>query len=75
MKYKPHQAVRHHEANEQYEMYYGIDNLYGLFIEVHDADDMLVSLTEVEDKLTPQRLAEIADEYGFNVDIGEETIV
>jgi hypothetical protein len=75
MKYKARQPERHEQSNETHSMVYGYDQLEGLFVQVFDVDDELVeSLTEEADKLTPQRLAQIAEDYGFFIDIGENTL-
>jgi len=71
---------RHTQYNQDYEMAYGEDHMFGLFIQVFenahsDEDDegLIVDL-DGKDKLTPEKLVEVADEYGFIVQLPEKII-
>lgn len=72
---------RFQEQNQKYEIAYGQDHICGLFIQVFDRaslfvdkENVLVDLDEVFDGLTPEKMAEIAEEYGFHIELPEGTI-
>lgn len=73
---------RHSQHNEKYEMAYGQDHICGLFIQIFeracvDDDDegLRVNLDQnFEGGLTPARMCEVAEEYGFHIEPPEEVI-
>jgi len=75
---------RHTQRNQEYALAYGEDHIFGLFIQVFenavyeisdDGDDgIVVDLDQKTDKLTPEKLVEVADEYGFTIGLPEKII-
>lgn len=71
---------RHTQENIDYTMAYGDDLVFGLFIQIFDKDiededeSLIVNLDQLEDKLTPQKMVETAEYYGFRIQAPEETI-
>jgi hypothetical protein len=73
--------MRNVQHNAQYEMAYGHDHIFGLFIQIFDRkrandDDegIVVDLDQMRHGLTMHRIAEIAEEYSFHVELPEGTI-
>lgn len=68
------------EKNSEYQIEYGRDDYYGLFIFVfkdeRDLDDnnLIVRFNQRENNLTVKKLIEVAEEYGFYIELPEETI-
>lgn len=72
---------RHVQYNSRYEMAYGRDHIFGLFIQVFerarkndDDEGLRVDLDEEKDALSPEWMAKVAEEYGFVIELPEETI-
>lgn len=62
-------------------MAYGQDHICGLFIQIFerarandDDEGLVVDLDQWKDQLTPQKMAEVAEEHGFHIELPEETI-
>lgn len=72
---------RHIQHNQKYEMAYGQDHLCGLFLQIFeracasdDDEGLRVNLDQWQHQLTPQKMAEVAESYGFHIELPEETI-
>ncbi len=72
---------RHILHNRRYEMAYGQDHICGLFLQIFDREraneedeGLVVDLDEERDSLSPERMAQVAEDYGFHIDLGEDTI-
>lgn len=72
---------RHIQDSPQYQMAYGRDHIFGLFIQVferaraNDEDEgIVVDLDQHHHGLTPEKMAEVAEEYGFYIQLGEQVI-
>jgi hypothetical protein len=72
---------RHTKQNFQYEIAYGQDHICGLFIQIFerkrakDEDEgLIVNLDQWQNKLTPERMVAVAEEYGFVIELPEGTI-
>ena len=67
--------------NPKYEIAYGQDEFCGYFIQVflsarRDEEDegLLVNLDQTFDGLTPEKMASVAEEYGFHIELPEGVI-
>lgn len=73
--------MRHIQQNQNYNIAYGRDHIFGLFIQVferakaNDEDEgLIIDLDQHRHQLTAERMVEIAEEYGFNIGSIEHTI-
>jgi hypothetical protein len=63
------------KQNNKYELAYGLDHMFGIFIQVFDLskkdeedEGIIVDLDEWDDKsLTVEKVVKIAEEYGFDL--------
>ena len=61
------------KTNSNYQIVYGLDHIYGIFVQVFDISqdedaDPIVDLDVWHDKtLTVERIVAIAEEYGFDL--------
>lgn len=70
------------QQNQQYEIAYGRDHICGLFVQIFDRskrndedEGLVVNLDEhLEGGLTPEKLSEVAEEYGFFIEPPQKTI-
>lgn len=64
-----------HDITNSYDLAYGLDHAVGMFIQVSQRgpdgeDEYLIDIDEMSDPgITPERIKEIASEYGFEIDI------
>lgn len=69
------------QHNQKYEMAYGQDHICGLFIQIFerarandDDEGLVVDLDQWKDQLTPTKMSEVAEEYGFVIELPEGEI-
>lgn len=64
---------RHTQHTFDYEIAYGRDNIFGLFLQIFDRmnidfdNDPIVDLDEARHGLTWRRMVEVAEDYGFEI--------
>ena len=66
--------TRHIQRSSKYELAYGYDRAFGLFIQVFDLEKRGEEPRFEEDHITPERMCAVAEDYGFTIEPPEATI-